>query len=101
MSCMLRTKDCVPAGTLAQVIAGDVPSPGAAPSAAWLNLTGISPPSGNPVIVIVIGGPPAPGAPARCPARCCATSGTAMSETAIDTKNHRPVRMFVLLNVDL
>src|SRR2546425_1226437 len=36
MSRMLRTNDCVPAGVLAQLSAGDVPSPGAAPSAQGL-----------------------------------------------------------------
>src|SRR5436189_270442 len=51
---MCRKKLCVPAGAFAQLIAGDVPSPGAAPGAAWLNLTGICPPSGNPGIVKVI-----------------------------------------------
>jgi hypothetical protein len=34
MSCMWRKKLCVPTGTLAQFIAGDVPSPTATPGAA-------------------------------------------------------------------
>src|SRR5579862_2229580 len=65
MSCMLRKKLWVPAGALAQLIAGDVPSPTATPGAAWLNLTGIWPPSGNPEMVRVIAG--AAGAPLPLP----------------------------------
>src|SRR5262249_12232106 len=52
---MLSTNDCVPAGAFAHVIAGERPSPGATPAAAWLNFTGICPPSGKPATVIVIG----------------------------------------------
>ena len=46
------------------MIAGDVPSPGATPGAAWLNFTGICPPSANPATVSVMGGPAGPGMPA-------------------------------------
>jgi hypothetical protein len=56
MSRMFRTNDCVPGGVFVHDIAGDVPSPGATPGAAWLNLTGICPPSANPETVNVIGG---------------------------------------------
>src|SRR5919198_489820 len=85
MSRMLRTNDCVPAGTFVQLIAGEVPSPGAAPGAAWLNFTGISPPSGNAAMVIVMAGPP--GAPLRWP-RSCAATGSDISATTIETTNH-------------
>src|SRR3569832_114609 len=68
MSCMCSTKLCVPAGVLAHWIAGDVPSPGATPGAAWLNLTGIWPPSGYPAIVSVITG--------AAPPAFCATAET-------------------------
>src|SRR2546430_5870479 len=100
MSCMLRTNDCVPAGELAQLIAGDVPSPGAAPSAAWLYFTGISPPSGNAAMVNVMAGPPAAGAPPRCPPRSCAATEIAMSGMIVETKNHRRVRILSLLDVE-
>src|SRR5881394_1732428 len=49
---------------------------------------------------MVIGGAPPPGAPPRWPPpwpRCRAARGIAMSETVIATKNHRSVRIFVLL----
>src|SRR5688572_14127183 len=74
---MFRTNDCVAAGTLVQLIAGEVPSPGAAPGAAWLKRTGISPPSGKPVTVNTIAG--AAGAAAAPPpaAGCCAVTGNA------------------------
>src|SRR5471032_837912 len=78
MSCMLRKNDCVPAGALAQLIAGDNPSPVATPGAAWLYFTGTSPPSGNPSTVIVITGAAAGAAP-----RCCAAIGIA-ARTATD-----------------
>src|SRR4051794_41931179 len=69
MSRMLRKKDCVPAGTLVQLIAGDSPSPVATPGAAWLNFTGMSAPSANPATVTVIAGAAgAAGAAPRCPA---------------------------------
>src|SRR5947208_2365017 len=77
MSCMFSMKDCVPAGAFIQLMAGDFPSPGATPSAAWLYFTGICPPSGNPAMVIVIGGPAgAAGAAPRCPPGACAASAT-------------------------
>src|SRR4051812_34607604 len=53
---MFSTNDCVPAGTFAQRISGDVPSPGAAPGADWVNFTGISLPSEKPETVSVIAG---------------------------------------------
>ena len=87
MSRMLRKNDCVPAGTLVQVIAGDVPSPGAAPSAAWLNLTGIWPPSGKPAMLIVIGGAAGAGAAPRC----CAARGEMADNVMINPAN--PARM--------
>src|SRR4051794_38591019 len=93
MSCMLRKNDCVPAGTLVQVMAGDVPSPGATPSAAWLNRTGMGPPSGNPATVMVIGGAAAAGAAPRC----CAAIGIAMITVKIETTSPRPARMLLLL----
>jgi hypothetical protein len=62
---MFNTNDCVPAGTFAHEIAGDVPSPGATPGAAWLNRTGTSAPSANPETVSVIAG--GGGVPPRCP----------------------------------
>ena len=70
---MFRTNDCVPAGTFVQLIAGDVPSPGAAPGAAWLKRTGISPPSAKPCTVSTIAGAGG-AAPA---AGCCAAAGSA------------------------
>src|SRR5256885_8078111 len=92
---MWRTNDCVPAGTFAQLIAGDVPSPGAAPSAAWLNFTGIWPPSGKPETVKVIAG--AAGAPARCPVCARAATGIATDRTLIETTNHCTALMLLLL----
>src|SRR5688572_1752723 len=70
---MFSTNDCVPAGTFVQLIAGEVPSPGAAPAAAWLNRTGISPPSGKPCTVSTIAG----AGGAAPPAGCCAAAGSA------------------------
>src|SRR5690348_7864444 len=78
---MFSTNDCVPAGTFVHVIAGDSPSPGATPGAAWLYFTGIWPPSGNPATVIVIAG--AAGAPPAC---CIAAAAAAMT-TNIDVTN--------------
>jgi hypothetical protein len=79
---MFNTNDCVPGGTLVHVMAGDVPSPGAAPGAAWLNFTGISPPSGKPCTVSTIAGAGG-AAPA---AGCCAAAGNAAKNplTTID-----------------
>src|SRR3954469_14167475 len=94
MSRMLRKNDCVPAGTLAQLIAGDNPSPVATPGAAWLNLTGISAPSANPETVNVIAGA-AGGAP-RCPAGCWAASGIA-TVAAIDAATNRILFRILLL----
>src|SRR6188508_1054960 len=76
---MFSTNDCVPAGTFVQLMAGDVPSPGAAPGAAWLNFTGISPPSGKPCTVSTIAGAGgvAPAAGAAPAAGCCAAAGNA------------------------
>ena len=98
MSCMFRKNDCVPAGTLVQLIAGDSPSPVATPGAAWLNFTGTSPPSGNP------GDRQrhAPEPPARrraVRAGCCAASGTAASTAIIETTNSVLRPHTVLLNV--
>src|ERR1700750_71682 len=70
---MFSTKDWVPGGTFAQWISGDVPPPGSAPGADWVNFTGISLPSEKPVTVRVIAGaagraagwPPGAGACAR------------------------------------
>src|SRR5262245_47176782 len=93
MSCMLSTNDCVPAGAFIHLISGEVPSPGAAPGAAWLNSTGICPPSAKPVIVMVIGGPA--GAPPRWP-RSWAERGIARRRIARTV--HRLVRMLSLLN---
>src|SRR6185369_3207212 len=100
MSCMLSTNVCVPAGALVQVIAGDVPSPGAAPSAAWLNFTGNCPPSEKPSTVIVIGGAgaaprPAP-PPAPRPPRSCAATGRTTQNVTIRTKHNRKKRMLFL-----
>src|SRR4051812_26966764 len=103
MSCMLRTKLCVPAGTLDQLIAGEVPSPGATPGAAWLNFTGIWPPSGNPAIVIVIGGAAGAAAP-RCPPRSCAVADAETSQAAVtgnvSRSEVRRMRMLVLVSVE-
>src|SRR5262245_5759740 len=93
---MLSTNDCVPAGVFVQLIAGDVPSPGAAPGAACENFTGICPPSGNPVTVKTMAG--AAGAPPRCP-RSWALIGIATSRrTIVKRTNHSLVRMLLLLN---
>src|ERR1700681_1634258 len=86
MSCMLRKYDCVPAGTLVQLIDGDNPSPVATPGAAWLYFTGRSPPSGNPSTVNIMAG--AAGAP-----RCCAAIGIAASSAIDETTNPVLVRM--------
>src|SRR3954447_13685877 len=93
MSCMFSTNDCVPAGGVVQLIAGDNPSPGATPSAAWLNFTGICPPSLNPETVSVIAGP-AGAPPARCPPppRCPgvgAESATVKSGIVANTYHRR------------
>src|SRR5215471_13938419 len=81
---MWRKKLCVPAGALAQFIAGEVPSPAATPGAAWLNLTGIRPPSGNPEMVRVIAdeaGPPLVAPP-------CADSRTVMESVIAKQKTN-------------
>src|SRR5476651_2122191 len=88
---MLRKNERVPAGTLAQLIAGDNPSPVATPVAAWLNFTGTSPPSGNPETVSVIAG--AAGAAPRCPAGCWASTVIAASTAIIETTSAILVRM--------
>src|ERR1044072_670224 len=95
MSRMLRTNDCVPAGTFAHLIACAGPSPGAAPSAAWLNFAGVGPASGSPETVRVIAG--AAGAPARCPACARAATGIATDRTLIETTNHSLALMLLLL----
>src|SRR3954451_7711445 len=92
MSRMLRKKDCVPAGTLAQLMAGDNPSPVATPGAAWLNFTGIDPPSANPSTVIVIGGA------AGAPPRCCAEA-TVARHAIVETRNTTRLLMSDLLKV--
>src|SRR3954452_14860805 len=91
MSRMLRKKDCVPAGTLVQLIAGDSPSPVATPGAAWLNFNGMSAAAGNPATVKVSAG--AAGAAARCPAGGCAAAGIAASRAIVDTHNPIVFRM--------
>src|SRR3954453_16165636 len=53
---MFSTNDCVPGGTFPQWIAGDVPPPGSAPGADWVNFNGISLPSEKPETVSVIAG---------------------------------------------
>src|SRR6185503_8228713 len=92
---MFSTKDCVPGGTLPQLIAGEVPSPGAAPGAAWLNLTGICPPSGKPVTVSVIAG--GGGAPPRCPPGAWAAAAAAIAITNIETISTRAADIVSLL----
>src|SRR5258708_18450257 len=87
MSRMLRKNDCVPAGTLIQLIAGDSPSPVATPGAAWLNFTGMSAPSANPATVSVKAGGGGAAAP-RCPAGCRAVIRIAASRAIIETTNH-------------
>src|ERR1700730_2511317 len=87
MSCMLRKYDCVPAGTLVQLIAGDNPSPVATPGAAWLYFTGTSPPSGNPSTVNIMAGA------AGAVPRCCAAVGIAASSVIDETTNHLLVPM--------
>src|SRR5580704_3608064 len=94
MSCMLRKNDCVPAGTLVQLIAGDNPSPGATPGAAWLYFTVTSPPSGNPSTVKVIAG--AAGAAGAAP-RCCAAVGIVTNSIIDERTNHPLVPMPYLL----
>src|SRR5688572_18444179 len=74
---MFSTNDCVPAGTFVQVMAGDVPSPGAAPGAAWLNFTGISPPSGKPCTVRTMAGAGGAAPAAGAAPGCCAAAGSA------------------------
>src|SRR5262245_44039732 len=72
MSCMCNTKVTVPAGVFVHASAGDTWSP------ACVYFAGICPPSGNAVVVSVIGlggGPPAAG--------CCALAANT-PETAID-----------------
>src|SRR4030095_16451051 len=102
MSCMFSMNVCVPAGGFAQLIAGEVPAPGAAPAAAWLNLTGTCAPSGNPGIVIVKGagpaGVPPPAAPRspRCPPRPPRSCAASDKDTIIEintTPTHRNNRI--------
>src|SRR5690606_16388668 len=62
-------------GTFDQESGGEVPSPGAAPGAAWVNSIGITPPSGKAVVLRTIGGAPCACATAVTPnvmssARC-------------------------------
>src|SRR4051812_28123112 len=93
MSCMFSTNDCVPAGTLVHVIAGETPSPGATPGAAWLYFTGIWPPSENPATVIVIGGG---GGVAGAPPRCCAVTVVHPRATIVEPINTFRARMLNL-----
>src|SRR5580765_5342873 len=81
MSCMFSTNDCVPAGTFAHVMAGDRPSPGDTPGAAWLYFRGIWPPSGKPATVIVIAGA------AGAPPGCCVAATAAAKTTSIEVMN--------------
>src|SRR5687768_10248989 len=81
MSRILRTNDWVPAGVPVQVMAGDVPPPGAASGAAWVNLTGMSSPSANPATVKTMGA-------AAGPAARCAASGNAASNASDEAANH-------------
>src|SRR5580765_8401202 len=97
MSRMLRKKDCVPGGTFTQLIAGDRPSPVATPGAAWLNFTGISAPSANPATVKVRAGAAGAAAAPRCPAGCCAANGITASKASVETTNHVPGRIQLLL----
>src|SRR5258706_13627773 len=90
MSRMLRKNDCVPAGTLIQLMAGDSPSPVATPGAAWLNFTGMSAPSAKPATVSVRAG--AGGA-----AGCCAGLGIAASRAIVGTTNQASRRIRPLL----
>src|SRR5215831_5778576 len=84
MSCMWSMKVCVPGGMFVHLISGDVPSPAGTPGAACEYFTGISPPSGNPATVIVIGG--AAGAP---PPRCaCAEQTDPMTNVATNRKSN-------------
>src|SRR4051812_50162014 len=69
---MFSTNDWVPGGTFPQWSAGDVPPPGSAPGADWVNFNGISLPSEKPETVSVIAGAAGRGAgwaarAARCP----------------------------------
>jgi len=52
---MCSNKLFVPAGTFPHDNAGEVPSPGAAPGAAWLNFTGMIVPSAKAFVLRVIG----------------------------------------------
>src|SRR5262245_24490764 len=88
---MWRKKLCVPAGVLAHWIAGEVPSPGAAPGAAWLNFTGIWPPSGNPVMVRVIAG-----AGGCLAGGFCASANAEAERTKVVESTSR--RMFVIMS---
>src|SRR5579883_961672 len=88
---MWRKKLCVPAGALAQLIAGDVPSPGATPGAAWLNLTGIRPPSANPGMVSVIAGEAGGALPLADPP--CADSSRVVMETVITSNKTEYMRL--------
>src|SRR3954470_19307054 len=98
MSCMFRTKLCVPGGVLVHVMAGESPSPVATPGAACVYFTGIWPPSLNPATVIVIGGGAA-GAPP--PPRCWAFSDTTVAQAVISRTAICIVRMLFLSRVSI
>src|SRR5688572_23235360 len=86
---MFSTKLTVPAGTFAHVSAGDTCSP------AWVYLSGITPPSGNAVVVSVRGG--AAGAAAgACPATAVppgsSMRGAASAASIVSERAYRIVR---------
>src|SRR5262245_50267715 len=85
MSCMWRTNVTVPAGVFVHVNAGDTCSP------ACVYFAGIWPPSGNAVVVNVMGrgaGPPAAG--------CCAWAAIAVVTSMARISNQSMRRIFNL-----
>src|SRR3954468_5742244 len=76
---MFSTNDCVPGGTFPQWIAGDVPPPGSAPGADWVNFNGISLPSEKPETVSVIAGAAGRAAGWAAGADVCARAAAAIT----------------------
>src|SRR4051812_50013241 len=92
---MFSTNDWVPGGTFPQWIAGDVPPPGSAPGADWVNFNGISLPSEKPETVSVIAGAAGRGAGGGAGAGGCARG--AAPATASRGKEDAPPKTARLL----
>jgi hypothetical protein len=103
-SCISRTKLWVPGGTCDQLSAGET----ALAPAAWVYLSGMTPPSSQAVVVINSGGtcgprapparacPPA-GAPAAAPCGACASTSALVQTAAATSSARRDVVGFICL----